>query len=149
MSAKDILVMIKSEGIEYLDLQFGDMFGMLQHTTFVARNIDEEQLTEGIPFDGSSIRAWKSIDKSDMMFMPDLNSAFIDPFRERKTLVLFGDIYEPRTGERYERAPRNIAHRSAEYMKSLGIGDEIFFGPARVLYFRLSTDRELSKPELL
>ncbi|MGI9256035.1 MAG: type I glutamate--ammonia ligase [Salinispira sp.] len=129
MSVKDILNMIKSENIEYLDLQFGDMFGMLQHTTFVAKNTSEDLLTEGIPFDGSSIRAWKTIDKSDMVFMPDVHSAFIDPFRERKTLVLFGDIYEPRTGERYERAPRNIANRAAEYMKSLGIGDEIFFGP--------------------
>jgi glutamine synthetase len=129
MSAKAILEMIKKEGIEYLDLQFGDMFGMLQHTTFVAKNMDEDQLTDGIPFDGSSIRAWKSIDKSDMVFKPDLSSAFVDPFRDRKTLVIFGDIYEPRTGERYERAPRNIAFRAQEYMKSLGIGDTIFFGP--------------------
>ena len=128
MTVKAILELIKKEDIEYLDLQFGDMFGMLQHITFVASTIDEDLLTEGMPLDGSSIRAWKSIDKSDMVFIPDLNSAFVDPFRERSTLVLFGDIYEPRTGERYERAPRNITFRASEYMKSLGLGDEIFFG---------------------
>ncbi|KGE73357.1 type I glutamate--ammonia ligase [Spirochaeta lutea] len=129
MAASALLDRIKNEGIEYVDLQFGDMFGMLQHTTFVASELDEDQLENGIPFDGSSIRAWKSIEKSDMIFKPDLSSAFVDPFREQKTLVIFGDIYEPRTGERYERAPRNIAHKALEYLKSLGIGDEIFFGP--------------------
>lgn len=129
MSSSAILDMIKKEGIEYVDLQFGDMFGMLQHTTFVASELDADQLENGIPFDGSSIRAWKSIDKSDMIFKPDLGSAFVDPFREQKTLVMFGDIYEPRTGERYERSPRNIAHKALEYLKSLGIGDELFYGP--------------------
>lgn len=128
MSASAILERIKKEGIEYVDLQFGDMFGMLQHTTFVAEELDEDQLENGIPFDGSSIRAWKSIDKSDMIFKPDLDSAFVDPFRQHKTLILFGDIYEPRTGERYERSPRNIAFKAVEYLKSLGLGDQVFFG---------------------
>lgn len=129
MTAQQIMTMIKENDVKYIDLQFGDMFGRLNHTTFLAKNFDADQIETGIPFDGSSIRAWKSIDKSDMIFRPDPKTAFIDPFREQKTIVMYGDIWEPRTGERYDRAPRNIAHKAVEYMKSLGIGDSIFFGP--------------------
>ncbi|MBL8995012.1 MAG: glutamine synthetase beta-grasp domain-containing protein, partial [Spirochaetia bacterium] len=92
MKASDVIKMIKEHNVQYIDLQFGDMFGMLQHTTYVAKHFDEEKIEIGIPFDGSSIRAWKSIDKSDMMFKPDPDSAFIDPFREQTTLVMFGDV---------------------------------------------------------
>lgn len=129
MTVQEILKLIQTEDIGYIDLQFGDMFGLLNHTTFIAKNFEASHLENGVPFDGSSIRSWKSIDKSDMVFLPDLTSAFIDPFRARKTLVLFGDILEPRTGELYNRAPRTIAHNALDYLKSLGIGDSIFFGP--------------------
>ncbi len=129
MTKTDILRMIKDEDIEYVDLQFGDMFGMLHHTTFVAANFKEEFVEQGIPFDGSSIRAWKSIDKSDMLFLPDPTTAFIDPFRKRKTLAIFGNIIEPRTGQPYERSPRVIASKAEDYLKSLGIGDIVYFGP--------------------
>ncbi len=129
MSEKEILQRIQSENVEFIDLQFGDMFGMLNHTTFIAKNFEESHFKNGIPFDGSSIRSWKSIDKSDMVFLPDIESAFIDPFRTRKTMVFFGDIIEPRTGEMYSRSPRTIIHNALNYLKSLGIGDEIFFGP--------------------
>jgi glutamine synthetase len=120
--------MIKEQNIQYIDLQFGDMFGTLHHTTYVAKHFDEEKIDKGIPFDGSSIRAWKSIDKSDMMFKPDPDSAFVDPFRAEPTLVMFGDVYSL-DGTRYDRAPRNIVAKALEYMKSLGIGDQAFFGP--------------------
>ncbi len=129
MSIEAILKRIKDEQIEYVDIQFGDMFGRLHHVTFIAKNLDEEKLAEGLPFDGSSIRAWRSIEKSDMLFVPDPSTAFIDPFRTRKTMILFGDIVEPVTGEMYERAPRNIAKKAVEFLRSTGIGDSIFFGP--------------------
>lgn len=129
MNASEVMKMIKDNDVKYIDLQFGDMFGMLHHTTFTASEFEEDSITKGIPFDGSSIRAWKSIDKSDMLFVPDPASAFIDPFRVETTMVMFGDIYEPRTGERYDRAPRNIAHAAVEYLKTLGIGDTVYMGP--------------------
>ncbi len=129
MTVQEIVKLIQTENIEYIDLQFGDMFGLLNHTTFIAKNFEDSHFEHGIPFDGSSIRSWKSIEKSDMMFLPDLSSAFIDPFRSRKTLVIYGDILEPRTGELYNRAPRTIINNAINFLKSLGIGDEIFFGP--------------------
>ncbi len=128
-TSESILKWIKDESIEYVDIQFGDMFGRLHHITFVATELDHSQLKNGIPFDGSSIRAWKGIEKSDMLFIPDPTSAFIDPFRQRKTLIVFGDIKEPRGGDLYTRAPRTIAQTAVEYLRSTGIGDEIFFGP--------------------
>jgi len=130
LDSSDLQRLIHDEEIEFVDLQFGDMFGTLNHITFMAKNMNVTTWeAEGIPFDGSSIRAWRSIDKSDMVFFPDFSSAFIDPFRRRKTLVLFGNISDPTTRDLYDRAPRNIARKAVEYMCSLAIADEAYFGP--------------------
>lgn len=125
----EIIKYIADHQIEYLDAQFGDMFGRLHHITFIASELDEEKLVEGFPFDGSSIRAWKGIEKSDMLFVPDLKTMFPDPFRTRKTIILYGDIIDPRTGELYNRSPRSIAKLAMEYLRSTGIGDSAYFGP--------------------
>lgn len=141
-TVESILKWIEKDNIEYVDIQFGDMFGRLHHITLNARAVDADKLTQGLPFDGSSIRAWKSIEKSDMLFVPDLDTAFIDPFRSRKTMVLFGNIKEPRTGELYHRAPRNIVKLAVEYLKSTGIGTEIYFGaePEFFVFDKVSFD---------
>ena len=80
-------------------------------------------------FDGSSIAGWKGIEASDMLLMPDPNTANIDPFFEEPTLVLTCDVIEPTDGKAYERDPRSIAKRAETFLKSTGIGDTAFFGP--------------------
>lgn len=123
-----ILKWIEKENIEYVDMQFDDMFGKLHHITLSACSLNEDILTEGLPCDGSSIRAWKSIECSDMLFVPDVSTAFLDPFRSRKTLIMYGNIKEPRTGDLYHRSPRNIINLAVQYLRSTGIGTDIFFG---------------------
>ena len=91
--------------------------------------IDEDTFSEGVMFDGSSIAGWKAIHESDMQLMPDPESACIDPFYAETTLVLVCDTLEPLTGEPYNRDPRSIAKKAEGLVKSMGIGDTVFFGP--------------------
>ena len=126
---KAVFESIKADKVQFVDFLFNDMFGVLHHFTTPVASLSEEMLAEGIPFDGSSIRAWQSIDKSDMLLRPDVTTKFVDPFRENSTVCFFSDIYDPRTGLRYEKDPRSILVNVLEYLKSTGIGDEIFIGP--------------------
>ena len=129
MTPNDVFKLAKDNHVQFVDLLFGDMFGILQHFTFPVARLDDAMFKDGMAFDGSSIRGWKSIEKSDMIMKPDPDSAFLDPFRIVPTLCLFCDIIEPRTGELYERDPRSVAHKALAYLKSSGIGDTAFFGP--------------------
>ena len=129
MSVQKALQLAKDHGAKYVDIVFGDMFGTLQHFTITARRLEASLFEEGLPFDGSSIRGWQGIEKSDMNIKPDPATAFIDPFREQPTISFFGDVYDPRTGQRYARDPRSIAHKALAYLKSTGIGDVAYFGP--------------------
>ena len=126
---QDILRLIQEESIELVDLKFIDLPGMWQHLTMHASQITESSLDEGFAFDGSSIRGWKSINESDMLMVPDLNTAWIDPFYRHKTLSLICSIREPRSGEPYGRCPRSLAERTIAYLRSTGVGDQAFFGP--------------------
>ena len=109
MSVEKALQLAKDHGAKYVDIMFGDMFGTLQHFTIVARRLEAALFEDGVPFDGSSIRGWQGIEKSDMCLKPDPATAFVDPFREQPTICFFADIYDPRTGQRYGRDPRSIA----------------------------------------
>lgn len=129
MTPADVIKLAQENNVKFIDLVFGDMFGALQRFTLPAADLNEELFEEGAPFDGSSIRGWKSIDKSDMLMMPDASSAFIDPFRVHPTLTVFCSILEPRTGELYERDARSIAEKAVKYLETTGIGDTAFFGP--------------------
>lgn len=129
MTPEGVIQLIEAEGIKFVDFQFGDLFGTLNHFTLPASKVTEELFEDGWPFDGSSIRAWKSIDKSDMLFMPDPSTAYVDPFRQHPTLCIIGDIWEPRTGELYPLSPRSVARKALDYLSSVGIGDLAFFGP--------------------
>jgi glutamine synthetase len=91
--------------------------------------IDEDQLTDGFMFDGSSIAGWKAINESDMILKPDLDAAYVDPFSATPMLILFCNIVEPSTGELYGRDPRSTATRAEAYLKQTGIGDTVFVGP--------------------
>lgn len=143
-NADAIIERLKKENIEYVDMQFGDLFGRLHHITFVAKALEHKHLEQGVPFDGSSIKAWKSIEKSDMIFKPDLETMFIDPFRARKTAIFFGNIYEPRTGELYTRSPRSIIQRAIAYLENMGIGEKIFFGAEPEFFIFDSVNYEVS-----
>ncbi len=129
MSVAKALQLAKDHGAKYVDIMFGDIFGTLQHFTIVARRLEASIFEDGLPFDGSSIRGWQGIEKSDMLIKPDPASVFIDPFREQPTICFFGDIFDPRTGQRYSRDARSIARKAQDYLKSTGIGDTIYFGP--------------------
>ncbi|MFL9841339.1 type I glutamate--ammonia ligase [Sphingomonas sp. ST-64] len=128
-SAADILKMVKDQEIEWIDLRFTDPKGKWQHLTMVASVIGEDELTDGLMFDGSSIAGWKAINESDMILKPDLDAVWVDPFSATPMLILVCDIVEPSTGELYSRDPRSTAKRSEAYLKSLGIGDTVYVGP--------------------
>jgi glutamine synthetase len=126
---QEVLKMIQDNNIQIIDLKFIDMPGIWQHCSFYYDQIDESSFTDGVPFDGSSIRGWKAINESDMAMVPDPTTAWIDPFYKEPTLSMICSIKEPRTGEWYSRCPRVIAGKAIEYLKSTGIGDTAFFGP--------------------
>ncbi|MDH5407984.1 MAG: glutamate--ammonia ligase [Gammaproteobacteria bacterium] len=124
-----ILKLMKDENVKFVDFRFTDTHGKEQHVSVPAHTIDADLFTEGKMFDGSSIGGWKGINESDMILMPDENSAVMDPFTDEPTLILSCDILEPATGQGYERDPRSIAKRAEAYLASTGIGDTAFFGP--------------------
>jgi len=128
-TANDLLKTMKDDGVEYLDLRFTDPRGKMQHVTLHSSQVDEDLFADGAMFDGSSIAGWKAINESDMTLMPDLETAYMDPFYAHSTMAIFCDILEPLTGEGYERDPRMTAKRAEAYLKSSGIGDTAYFGP--------------------
>lgn len=129
MSAANVLKMIKDQDIQFVDFRFTDTKGKEQHVSVPAAMADEDMFDEGKMFDGSSIAGWKGIQESDMILMPDANSAVIDPFLQDTTLLLRCDVIEPTTMQGYDRDPRTIAKRGEAYLKSTGIGDAAYFGP--------------------
>ncbi len=126
---QEVLKLIQDEDIKIIDLKFIDLPGIWQHCSFYYDQIDESAFEDGVAFDGSSIRGWKSINESDMAMVPDPKTAWIDPFTKEKTLSMICSIKEPRTGEWYSRDPRTIAQKALDFLKSTGIGDIAFFGP--------------------
>ncbi|MEQ1509111.1 MAG: type I glutamate--ammonia ligase [Sphingopyxis sp.] len=128
-SPKDIVKMIADNEVEWVDLRFTDPKGKWQHLTMTAALIDEDQLEDGLMFDGSSIAGWKAINESDMILKPDLDAVHMDPFSATPMLVIFCDIVEPSSGELYSRDPRSTAKRAEAYVQATGIGDTIYVGP--------------------
>ncbi|PHS37626.1 MAG: type I glutamate--ammonia ligase [Robiginitomaculum sp.] len=145
MSEK-ILKRIKDEKIGFVDFRFTDVKGKMQHVTFDASMVDEDLFEDGTMFDGSSISGWKSINESDMVLMPDPDTADIDPFYQQETLTMFCDILEPDTAEPYNRDPRGTAKQAETYIKSAGIGDTVYFGPEAEFFVfddvRWNTDQQ-------
>src|SRR5438046_2917182 len=126
---KSVLEMAKKQGAKMVDVKFVDTFGTWQHFSMPIGELGEDAFAEGLGFDGSSIRGWKSIEASDMLAMPDPNTAFIDPFMAVPTLSLTCTIAETGTREAYIRDPRGIAQRAEKYLASTGIADSAVFGP--------------------
>jgi len=128
-SIKKVLDTIKERGIEFVDVKFTDFPGTWQHFTMPAANFNEKIFQEGIGFDGSSLRGWKSINESDMIVLPDPEAAFVDPFYKHPTLSIICNIKDPITGEPYGKDPRFVAQKAEQYLKKTGIADTAYFGP--------------------
>ena len=126
---ENIMNMIKENDVAFVDLRFTDPRGKWQHLSMCAEMMDEEAFTDGVMFDGSSIAGWRSINESDMTLMPDISTAVMDPFAAQPMLIVYCDIYEPLSGQPYNRDPRSTAKRAEAYMNAQGIGDTAFFGP--------------------
>ncbi len=124
-----VLNLIKEYNAKWVDFRFTDTRGKEQHVSFPASTITHDTFEEGKMFDGSSVAGWKGIEASDMILMPDAQTAFMDPFFEDATVVVTCDVIEPSTMQGYERDPRSIARRAEAYLKSTGIGDTAYFGP--------------------
>jgi len=125
----DVVKMMKENEVKFVDLRFTDTRGKEQHVSIPATVVDEDLFKEGKMFDGSSIAGWKGIQESDMVLMPESDTAVMDPFADESTLIIRCDILEPNTMQGYERDPRSLAKRAEAYLKSTGIADAAFFGP--------------------
>jgi len=128
-SVADVMQLVKDEDVKFVDFRFTDTRGKEQHVSVPVSAFDEDKFESGHAFDGSSIAGWKGIEASDMLLIPDADTAFVDPFYEESTLVLTCDVVEPSDGKGYERDPRSLAKRAEAYLKSSGLGDAAFFGP--------------------
>ncbi len=129
MSGENVLNIIKENNVKFVDFRFTDTRGKEQHVSMPAHVVDEDLFEEGKMFDGSSIAGWKGINESDMILMPEAESAVIDLFADEVTLNLRCDVIEPTTMQGYERDPRSLAKRAENYLKSTGIADTAYFGP--------------------
>ena len=129
MAAADVFKLLKDNDVKFVDLRFTDTRGKEQHVTVPVRSFGPEKFEDGHAFDGSSIAGWKGIQASDMLLMPDPDSARLDPFSDEPTLNITCDVIEPADGKGYDRDPRTIAKRAEAYLKSTGIGDTAYFGP--------------------
>ena len=129
MSAKDVFKLMKDNDVKFVDLRFTDTKGKEQHVSLPSNQIDDDMFTDGKMFDGSSIAGWKGINESDMVLMPDPDTAVLDPFTDEATVNIRCDILEPSTMEGYERDPRSVANRAEAYLNSTGIADTAYFGP--------------------
>ncbi len=125
----DVMALIKEHEVKYVDFRFTDPRGKWQHLAHHLRTISENFLNDGIMFDGSSIAGWKAINESDMMLVPDCQTAVIDPFAAQTSLIIFCDVHEPLTGQPYARDPRSTAKKAEQYLIASGIGDTAYFGP--------------------
>ncbi len=125
----EVLALVDDEEVEFVDLRFCDLPGVMQHVSIPGKLLDEGHFEEGHAFDGSSVRGFQQIQESDMVLVADPTTAYLDPFRTRKTLVLHCFVADPVTGESYSRDPRYVARKAEEHLFSTGLADTAYFGP--------------------
>ena len=128
-SAKEVIKLIADNEVKFVDFRFTDTRGKEQHVSVPASLVDDDKFESGHAFDGSSIAGWKGIEASDMLLMPDPDTAVLDPFREEATLNITCDVIEPSDGKGYELDPRSLSKRAEAFLKASGVGDTAFFGP--------------------
>ncbi len=129
MTPKEVLQFAQKKGAKIVDLRFVDLPGLWQHFSIPVDQLTEDIFSEGIGFDGSSIRGFQTIDESDMLLFPDPDTAAVDPFTEVPTMVLICNVKDPVTGAAYSRDPRHIAQKAEAHLKKIGVGDTIYIGP--------------------
>jgi glutamine synthetase len=129
MTPREVLALCREKDVRAVDLRFCDLLGTWQHFSIPVGKLDQDVFEEGLGFDGSSIRGWQSIHESDMLVVPQPDTAFLDPFTAAPTLALICSVQDPVTGEPYRRDPRHIAGKAANYLRHTGIADTAFFGP--------------------
>ena len=125
----EVLRYASDEGVEIVDFRFCDLPGLMQHFSVPLKELSEDSFTEGHGFDGSSIRGFQEIQESDMILIPDPDTAVIDPFRQHKTININCFVQDPVTGESYSRDPRYVAKKAEDYLGTTGIADTAYFGP--------------------
>lgn len=129
MTPKEVIAFCREKGVKSVDLRFMDFPGVWQHFTIPVTSLTEDVFEDGLGFDGSSIRGWQRINESDMLVLPQPDTAALDPFAEIPTLMMICNIQDPTTREDYTRDPRNVARKAVNYLKSLGIADTCYVGP--------------------
>ena len=128
MSPQEVLEFAKKNDAKQLDLRFTDIPSLQHHVSYPISELDLGSFEDGFGMDGSSIRGWAAIHESDMLLIPDPTTALMDPFAETPTLVMYGDVKDPITKQRYERDPRWIAQKAELFLKNSGIADTAYFG---------------------
>ena len=126
-TSDELLDYLKEHEIEYIDVRFSDLYGVMQHFTVPTYSFDKNVFTDGLSFDGSSIRGFQQIHESDMTLLPDPTTAYLDPFRIAPTMVVNFFVHDPLTLEPYSRDPRNIARKAENYLASTGLADKAYF----------------------
>jgi glutamine synthetase len=126
---KDVIGLAKDKQAVMVDMKFMDFLGLWQHFTIPIAELSEGVFEEGLGFDGSSIRGWMPIHASDMLVVPDPDTALMDPFMKDPTLSLICNVVDPITKENYARDPRFIAQKAERYLKQSGVGDVAYYGP--------------------
>jgi len=130
----DIMQLVADKEIEVIDFRFCDLPGLMQHFSVPAHELSEEAFEDGYGFDGSSIRGFQEIQESDMLLIPDPNTAVVDPFRPHNTLNINCFVRDPVTGESYSRDPRYVAKKAEDYLRGTGLADTAYFGPEAEFY---------------
>src|SRR4029078_3823832 len=133
-----------NEGISFVDVRFCDLLGVMQHFTIPVESFDESIFSDGVAFDGSSLRGFRQTHESDMLLLPDHATAFVDPFRTEKTVALNFFIHDPFTREAYSRDPRNVAKKAESYLAASAIADTAYFGAEAEFYIFDSIRHETS-----
>ncbi|MDQ1340520.1 MAG: glutamine synthetase, partial [Campylobacterota bacterium] len=126
---EEFFAFCEENDVQFVDLRFTDLKGTWHHVTYRASAINEDNLANGFPFDGSSIEKWQPINKSDMLLKADVPTAFLDPFTADPTIIIICDVYDIYKGQMYEKCPRSIAKATLKHAESLGIADAAYFGP--------------------
>src|SRR3984893_11026292 len=146
MDPKSVIEFASKNSAKMLDIRFTDLPGRWQHVSYPIAELEESSFKDGFGFDASSIRGWQSIHESDMLLIPDPDTAFMDPFRDAPTLVMIADAVEPASREPYRRDPRNIAKKAEAHVVESGVADTAFFG-AEAEFFIFDSIRFDSAPQ--
>jgi glutamine synthetase len=133
-SPADVIRRAKEAGVQIVDVRFTDLPGTWQHFSIPLKELEEDTFTDGLGFDGSSIRGFQAINESDMLLMPDPSSAFVDPCLQVPTLSLTCDVVDPITREPYSRDPRYVARKAEAFLKKSGVATTAYFGPEAEFY---------------